>query len=178
MARTMCPRCSVRKKTSVGYCRPCNAARMKEYRIARKARFVSGELTHPARKECRRCGLSKQTADFSASYQTTDGLHYICKPCMSEQTNSINKQRRYGLSKEDIDRLRVEQGSRCAICCTPFELSKKTGGFHIDHNHTSGAVRGLLCPLCNLALGMFGDDKQRIGLAIAYLRRAGKSHEA
>jgi hypothetical protein len=178
MARVMCPRCSVRAKTAVGYCGPCNAARIREYRADRKARFLSGELAHPSRKTCRSCGSNKNARDFSPSYQNADGLHSKCKCCSSRQANNINKKRRYGLSEEDISRRCLEQSSRCAICCSPFDLGKKTGAFHIDHDHATGAVRGLLCPTCNQALGMLGDDKSRIGLAIAYLRRAGKSHEA
>lgn len=170
MARVMCPRCKVRAKTSGGYCRPCNAARMKEYRIARKAKFRSGELRHPTTKRCRVCGVVKSADHFSPSYQVTDGLHNDCKPCSSRLTNSINKKKRYGLLEEDIARRVEEQGGRCAICNARFEVGKKAS-FHIDHDHKTGAVRGLLCATCNLALGMLGDDVERVELAIAYLQR-------
>ena len=175
MARVMCPRCKVRAKTSVGYCRPCNAARMKEYRLDRKAQFLSGVLRHPATKRCRVCGAIKSADHFSPSYQVRDGLQNACKPCSSRLTNSINKKTRYGLSGKDIARRIADQGSQCAICGIVFELGKK-GSFHIDHDHRTGLVRGLLCTTCNLALGMLGDDVQRIGLAIEYLRRTRRSH--
>jgi len=170
VARLMCPRCKVRTKTSVGYCKPCNNARMKEYRESRKAKFQSGELRHPTRKRCRLCGVVKSSDHFSASYQVADGLHNDCKPCLSRLTNGINKKTRYGLSEEDIARRLEEQRSQCAICEQLFDVERKRA-FHIDHDHRTGAVRGLLCKTCNLALGMLGDDAGRIALAIEYVRR-------
>ncbi len=170
MARVMCPRCKVRVKTSVGYCRPCNTARMKDYRIARKAKFQSGELQHPATKRCRVCGVIKKATDFSPSYQVRDGLLNDCKSCSSRLTNVIHKKTRYGLSEKDIARLLVGQESRCAICLYEFDVKAKRS-FHIDHDHSTGAVRGLLCTTCNLALGLLGDDLKRVEMAISYLQR-------
>ncbi len=39
----------------------------------------------------------------------------------------------------------------------------------VDHNHDTGKVRGILCRSCNLALGMFKDDKRLVRIALAYL---------
>ena len=170
MARVMCPHCKVRVKTSVGYCRPCNTARMKDYRIARKAKFRSGELQHPATKQCRVCGVIKKADDFSFYYSVRDGLKNECKSCVARLTNIINKKTRYGLSGKDIAQRLAEQGSRCAICRYEFDVKAKRS-FHIDHDHSTGAVRGLLCITCNFALGLLGDDLKRVELAIVYLQR-------
>ena len=60
--------------------------------------------------------------------------------------------------------MRDRQGGRCLICgCVP----EKT--LHIDHNHGTGAVRGLLCGKCNVGLGLFGDNPTRLERAAAYL---------
>lgn len=64
--------------------------------------------------------------------------------------------------------LRRYQSHACAICLSPFEPPRKR--HHLDHDHATGAVRGLLCRECNLALGHFADDLERVERAAAYLR--------
>ena len=70
---------------------------------------------------------------------------------------------RYGLLPEDEARLFERQHGRCALCFTSLVVSsqKKNKLYHIDHDHSTGRVRGLLCPLCNLraapALERFGE---------------------
>lgn len=61
------------------------------------------------------------------------------------------------------------QGGKCAIC------GGEPGGrwkrqFHVDHNHTTGAIRKLLCHGCNAGIGNFGEDPARLLAAIAYLQ--------
>ena len=57
-----------------------------------------------------------------------------------------------------------EQGGACAICqVRPAE--------HVDHDHETGAVRGILCFTCNVGLGNFGDEPERLLLAHRYLTR-------
>ena len=76
------------------------------------------------------------------------------------------------LSKNDIRRaLRDAQGNMCAICgATELPL-------FVDHDHTSGLVRGLLCHYCNIGLGGFKDDPARLQSAIRYLAK-NYSHRA
>ena len=59
--------------------------------------------------------------------------------------------RKYGLSPEDVDGMLRDQGGCCAICSLPFD--GKTP--HVDHDHTTGIVRGLLCARCNVWLGRY-----------------------
>lgn len=58
---------------------------------------------------------------------------------------------RYGITVADYDRMLLAQGGRCAICKTDKSLGR--GRFHVDHDHATGRVRGILCHLCNTALG-------------------------
>lgn len=79
----------------------------------------------------------------------------------------------YGLDQGQLDRLTAEQDGRCAICRrTPDEVAcqGKTGEvLHVDHNHETLVVRGLLCKKCNSLLGMVDDDVDRLMAAVAYL---------
>lgn len=74
---------------------------------------------------------------------------------------------KYGVTRERYEAMLVAQGGRCAICAGSEPGGK--GKWHVDHNHATGAVRGLLCLRCNAGLGLFGDDTERLAAAIAYL---------
>lgn len=75
----------------------------------------------------------------------------------------------FGLTPEDYQQMLVEQNGRCAIC---KRLPPRGYVLHVDHDHTSGAIRGLLCGECNWGLGHFGDDVVRLQAAIEYLQKA------
>lgn len=75
-------------------------------------------------------------------------------------------QRTYGLALLDFEFLIVSQQGRCAICGKPD--GKK---LHIDHDHATGCIRGLLCGSCNRAMGLFHEDAARFEAAGEYLRR-------
>jgi hypothetical protein len=74
----------------------------------------------------------------------------------------------YGLTPDQFATMLADQGGRCAICRADTPGGK--GGWHVDHNHDTNAVRGLLCHDCNLGVGQFGDDPDRLIAAAAYLR--------
>lgn len=74
---------------------------------------------------------------------------------------------KYGLTQVELDVL-LAQNSVCAICHTDNWTKK---GPQVDHDHLTGAVRGVLCARCNAALGLLGDDPARLRSAIAYLER-------
>lgn len=63
---------------------------------------------------------------------------------------------------EDLKLLVEKQNGLCAICQRDCALV-------IDHDHTTGIVRGLLCSPCNIAIGLFGDSEQNLHNAIGYL---------
>ena len=72
---------------------------------------------------------------------------------------------RYGLEPADIEAMAQEQGHRCAIC----RRERGSRDLHIDHDHATGRVRGLLCPSCNMGLGQFRDSDEMLMAAITYL---------
>lgn len=84
--------------------------------------------------------------------------------------------RDYGLSEEDFLILVGKQDWRCAICYREFDMANKGRGRselfpHVDHNHDTGRVRGLLCNACNVSIGRFGESIETLQRAIAYLAR-------
>lgn len=75
--------------------------------------------------------------------------------------------KRYGLTVEQFDAMLLAQGNVCGICRQP----KDERQWHIDHDHETQEVRGILCSNCNTALGLFKDDPARLAQAIEYLMR-------
>ena len=79
-------------------------------------------------------------------------------------------ERQYGLTLDQYHALLERQGEHCAICSTALiPLGRDT---HIDHDHCTTRVRGLLCGQCNPGLGRFKDDPATLRRAAEYLERA------
>jgi hypothetical protein len=83
------------------------------------------------------------------------------------QTRAAKLMQKYGLTIADFDALLESQGHRCAIC--PSTVPGGRGAWHVDHDHQTGKVRGLLCSHCNRALGMFKDDPEALRAAANYV---------
>jgi len=86
----------------------------------------------------------------------------------TEQHRKSDLRKKYGMTLEDFETMIAKQGHLCAICSTDLsELNTKN--VHIDHCHTNGHVRGILCRKCNVGLGFFMDNKENLRSAIEYL---------
>lgn len=89
----------------------------------------------------------------------------------AKQKLSENRQfahvKKYGLSKEDYTKLLEAQNGRCKIC--GIEASLLKAKLHIDHNHETNRVRGLLCRACNHGVGNFREDVALLSKAITYI---------
>ena len=82
--------------------------------------------------------------------------------------------RTFGATLEWYEQRLAEQQGVCAICKKPERRSVrggKVGRLVVDHDHTTGTVRGLLCHTCNMILGNCEDDVQLLWQAIKYLRK-------
>lgn len=124
-----------------------------------------------ASRRCTICGQRKSLfSDFTLNNSALyGGYSRVCKPC--ERGLKLTKarddylRRTYKLSAKQYDAMLDRQGGVCAIC-------KQTNGskrLFVDHDHGTGAVRGLLCSGCNTAVGMLKDDISRIIEAARYL---------
>ena len=90
-----------------------------------------------------------------------------------ERLNIMARVREYGITIEEYKAMIVAQDNKCAICFLPetkIWRGKQTE-LCLDHCHKNGGLRQLLCFQCNLGLGAFKDDPQRLQSAITYLKK-------
>jgi hypothetical protein len=85
---------------------------------------------------------------------------------LQKQHRDRHLKKSYGIVSEEFDLLVMAQMNLCAICFRYFG-----GSLHVDHDHRSGKIRGLLCGKCNKAIGLFDDKPQLADSAAKYLRR-------
>lgn len=141
-------------------------------------------------KVCTGCREELPVARFSNQAALRDGLNPKCKACrkaVADAHYAANRERvieqsgwnmvkhRYGITRADFEALLERQGGVCAICGRD-QTDSRGARLCIDHDHETGEVRGLLCTPCNLAIGYFQDDIQRLADAAVYLR--GGSHRS
>lgn len=80
----------------------------------------------------------------------------------------------YGLTLGEHEHMLVSQGSVCKVCGHPESRRHRDGGsvaLHVDHDHETGIVRGLLCHKCNVGLGSFNDDPELLRKAADYIEQ-------
>jgi len=126
-------------------------------------------------KTCSSCEEEKPLSDF---WKKGNKLCSACKTCTAQrnkQWRDSNKEKlrdtayksKFGISLEEYEAKLEAQNYCCAICNTPQDSFSMR--FAVDHNHTTGAVRGLLCGQCNVAVGMTKEDITILTNMISYL---------
>jgi hypothetical protein len=150
-----------------------------------KLQYIPNEL--PTMKMCISCKVAKPFEDFYNGYKavkqrdTTNRKypHSRCKECdhaknkiyHKENRSKVTKRhmishrrKRYGIDEEQYKNMVLSQNNICAIC---NNTSNKT--LHVDHDHVTGKVRGLLCYSCNTGIGLLKEDINTLTRAIEYL---------
>jgi hypothetical protein len=138
-------------------------------------------------KRCTTCGISKKTSAFGyqKDYKSKNlKVRTSCKACRTEdqkkryQTRTPEQieaardrdlRRLYGIGLDDYNRLFLYQEGRCPGCGKhQSELEK---ALSVDHRHSDGAVRGLLCSGCNLAIGNVKENSETLMNLASYIKR-------
>lgn len=133
-------------------CKRCNlAAKAERHR----------KNPEPARERTKRWALDnpERVAARQAEYRASG------RKSVSDRKSYLK--RKYGITPEHYDELLAAQGGVCAIC---GREPRPDISLHVDHDHGTGDIRGLLCFCCNNALGDFEDDYERLAAAVRYLR--------
>lgn len=132
--------------------------------MSKRGKYKVKELYPDGTKECSSC---KHTLILKEFNKATGGYRSAkCKGCVKEQNRAIRYKRDYGITIADYEQIYRDQGGVCKICSKVPTVER----LHVDHDHDTGAVRGLLCRQCNAALGMLGDSVEIIQNAINYLK--------
>jgi Recombination endonuclease VII len=143
--------------------------------------FKGNTSTH---KNCPKCGIKKERSEFHKDKTRNDGLAGFCKPCLLQKTQKwrnnnpeellqsqrrTRRKREYGVTREDYNKMLLEQNNECAIC--QISIGHEAS---VDHDHDTGQVRGLLCRNCNVGIGMLQDNSKILKSATKYLEKYGK----
>lgn len=137
---------------------------------------------------CRECKIEKATSNFRKKVNSKTGITTLCDDCwrarerkryrdnvISRKANAkwMAIQHTYGLKKEEWVNLFEAQKGKCAICEVVLHASGpvRITSACVDHNHNTGAVRGILCRHCNTGLGQLKDNVTVLEKALAYLRK-------
>lgn len=124
-----------------------------EMRVKRTKKIV--EQAPPGTSWCAACQSFRDLLDFAKGATT-------CRACASSKTHDAMVAKTYGITGDDYEALLKRQGGKCAIC----RARPRSKRLAVDHNHTTGAVRGLLCSRCNHELMGSAWDSLAIATAL------------
>ena len=138
-----------------------------------QSRHVLDREVPAGHKWCPDCDTVKPVAEFARSSGSPSGLHTYCLPCHNARgraslekvggSRTYHLKRRYGITAADADAMLEAQGGVCAIC-------RSAPAVHVDHDHSTGKVRALLCFNCNGGLGQFRDNPAVLQAAVFYVQ--------
>ena len=137
------------KNSSTGYtyqCKECRNIKYKEYYI-----------NNPDKIKLKNSNNWQKRKDF---YSSELGI---------ASSRRSHLKRVYNISLEDYERMSLEQNHKCENCGNT-EMNNKNKVLCVDHDHTTGKIRSLLCGSCNTGLGSFKDNKELLLKAIKYLK--------
>ena len=129
-------------------------------------------------KKCCHCQLIKPISEFGfrtrkwgsvEKPREAQHLHSACRRCRNVHYSSHMIKKRYGIDRDEYWAILKAQNGVCALCEKPCMTGKNLA---IDHDHTTGKVRGLLCMQCNRAVGLLKDSAEAALRLFSYLKKA------
>ena len=148
------------------YCLACHRKKSNEhYRQRRRAKgkTVRDRSWIPEGfRWCPACEQAVAYENFHRSSHTSSGVASWCKACKSAASRDAYFYRKYKLTQRELTARREAQQDRCGICGDPEPQ-------HLDHDHSTGRIRMLLCQRCNQGLGLFRDDPYLLHVAALYV---------
>jgi hypothetical protein len=181
-AERLCPDCGLVKPAGefrrnrarpdglAHYCTDC--FKVRDARTYRRRRAAEGRTVRTrqtqidGKKRCPACDRVLGVESFNLNKAQSSGRGTYCKDCIAVRSRRGRLRRIYGLTEEMLADMVTAQNGTCAVCRTGRPE-------HIDHDHVTGKVRGILCLNCNQGLGQFKDSITRFEQAIDYLRDTG-----
>jgi hypothetical protein len=119
--------------------------------FAKRERLTKSTQLNNDKKRCSSCLEFKTGNDFFKDRRNKDGLTVACKAC--HYFTSIK--RKYGLTKERFEVIFSSSNNSCKICQSPLFIASKKNHPCVDHCHSTGIIRGILCNNCNSAMHSF-----------------------
>jgi hypothetical protein len=143
--------------------------------------MLKGLIQDLKEKECTNCNSIKKLDEYHFRINKTTQTKYyqsFCKKCQNRYDYNNDKnfklKKAYGITLDQYNELLSSQNHKCAICYT--ESNRKYRGkikaFAVDHCHTTGTIRGLLCNDCNTGIGLLKDNVIFLESAINYLNKS------
>lgn len=130
------------------------------YRCSKCRNLASYEWNRLNKEKVKAANLKNQDKR-KAFYNSPEGII---------SSRKAHLKRNFGLTLEDYEKMSEEQNHKCQICGRG-EMNYKNKVLCVDHNHTTGKIRGLLCGLCNSGLGKFLENKELLLNAIKYINK-------
>lgn len=135
------------------------AENLRQWRAANPEAYEAQKVRN--REKTKRSRLKRVSTPEGRALENAKHREYMAQPHAKEQRRNYVFKKTYGISSEDYDRILVAQNHVCAICKQGADGKKKA---HVDHDHTSNEVRGVLCNLCNVGLGIYEKHQRPAGL--------------
>jgi Recombination endonuclease VII len=149
------------------YCSTCKTWKL-------RAEFYERDM-HRNMVRCKECTNTKTRAYAKANPMLTKqrkaAWHNAIQPSGLTKNKEMHLRKGYGLSGDDFSVLLKAQGYKCGCCGGPFAANSHKRPMHVDHDHRTGKVRGILCGGCNLILGHAKDSVEVLQRAIFYLQK-------
>lgn len=130
-------------------------------------------------RTCAGCKAAKPASDFYYNWKREE-FTARCKPCHSEASkqlyaekskfrilqNDAYYRKQYGITLLEVEEMKQKANNQCQICSVDFDTKNRP---RVDHCHSTGRVRGLLCHKCNVALGLLHDSADLLRKAADYV---------